>query len=119
MVDCVRIRKKKNSWDTIRNKLRSIDYVAQLCGVKQEWAKNPGLHALVSYCKRKCKGNGSTTIPIAKERVEMIGNHVIRKKVNTNRKLDKVLKDNWEIRKYDEWNKDQLKWYQWTLAITL
>ena len=117
VVDCAKVRKKRNSWDTIRNKLRSIDYVAQLCGVKQEWAKNPGLHALVSYCKLKCKSTGSTTLPITKERVEMILNHVVRKKVNTREKRDKVLTENWEIRDFQEWSMTQLKWYQWCIAI--
>ena len=33
IVDCAKMREKVNTWDTIRYKLRAIDYVAQLCGV--------------------------------------------------------------------------------------
>ena len=119
VVDCAMMRNKTNSWDTIRYKLRAIDYIAQLCGKKQEWSKNPALYAVVKYCKNKCKGKGSDTIPITTEKVKRILNHTIRRKI-TNKRIDKGrLKRNWEIDNVEILEKEEKLWYEWSIAIAM
>ena len=55
IINCAVIRLKPNVFDTIRNKLRAIDYVAQLANVNQSWSTNPSLAAIVAYAKKRNK----------------------------------------------------------------
>ena len=119
VVDCAMIRRPTNSWDTIRYKLRSIDYMAQLCGVKQEWATNPALHALVKYCKNKCKGEGSDTIPITVERVKRIVGFIIRTRLRQVVKDKKRLRNTWELDEFQELDDKHKEWYQLCLGIAM
>jgi len=81
ITDCAIMRDKPNCWDTIRGKLRGIDYVAQCLNVYQAWAENPMLAGQVRYCKKMCKGKGSDTIPITIDKVRVIINYIICTKV--------------------------------------
>ena len=81
ITDCAIVRPRKNCWNTIRNKLRSIDWAAQTQGIMQCWADLPELKAQVAYCKRLCKGLGSNTIPITVEKIREIINFIIQKHV--------------------------------------
>ena len=54
IIDCA--KERGNVWNTVRNKLRSLDYYAQLAGVKQNYTKNPDLFAAIQYVKKKHPG---------------------------------------------------------------
>ena len=81
ITDCAIVRPRANCWNTIRNKLRAIDWAAQTQGVIQCWADLPQLKAQVAYCKRLCKGKGSDTIPITVEKIREIIDYIIQTRV--------------------------------------
>ena len=64
IINCSRIRDPPNCYNTIRNKLRAIDYIAQLSGVYQSWSENPSLDSIIKYCKKRNKSKGSDSPPI-------------------------------------------------------
>ena len=81
IVDCAVVRKKVNTHDTIRNKLRAIDYIAQCVGTKQECHSSPALDAVVECCKKKNEGKGSNMTPITLEKTKSIIEHILRNKL--------------------------------------
>ena len=64
ITNCEVIRLKPNVFDTIRNKLRAIDYVAQLANINQSWSTNPSLAAIIAYAKKRNKSKECDTLPI-------------------------------------------------------
>ena len=100
IIDCAVVREKINTYDTIRNKLRAIDHVAQCVGIKQEHLTSPALDVIIKCCNKRNKGRGSNTIPITIEKRKAITEHILRKKIAMER-LDawdeKSIKTQWRI----------------------
>ena len=122
IVDCAVVRYKKNTYDTIRNKLRAIDYIAQCVGVKQEYHTSPALDAIIKYCKKRNKGKGSDTIPITIEKAKAIIEHILRNKISIN-ELDiwdrESLTEQWIIYDINTLNENEIKWYQICMIIIM
>eukprot|EP01084_Bolivina_argentea_P148331 259354_1 len=81
IVDCVMVRQKLNCHGTVRLKMRSIDYVAQLCGMKQSWSDNPSIWALMQYAKKRRPGKGSDTLPVTSDMIILIVRFILENKV--------------------------------------
>eukprot|EP01083_Nonionella_stella_P285028 970237_1 len=81
IVDCARVRPHPNVWGTIRNKLRSIDYISQLTGCIQSWHENPAIAAQVLHCKKQNVSTRETTLPITATKLWEITVYVLRNKV--------------------------------------
>lgn len=81
IVDCAVMRQTPNVYDTVRNKLRSIDYVSQLAGQKQSWSDNPALYASMQFVKRRNPGKGSDTLPVTAPTLVRIVHHVMATRV--------------------------------------
>ena len=122
IVDCAMVRERINTYDTIRNKLRAIDYIAQCIGIKQEYYTSPALDAIIKYCKKRNKGKGSDTIPITVEKIKTIIEHILRKKIDI-RKLDtwdkRLIKTQWRIYDMDTFSERELDWYQMCVIIIM
>eukprot|EP01083_Nonionella_stella_P085619 237459_1 len=108
IVDCARIRKKPNVWGTIRNKLRSIDYYAQLTGCIQSWSENPSIAAQIRFCKKNNLSSIASTLPVTAERLYALVIHVLNSRVYCGLRLTRAqqrLRDNcllwdaiWQVR---------------------
>eukprot|EP01083_Nonionella_stella_P221295 790778_1 len=103
---------------TIRNKLRGIDFVAQLVGTTQSWSDNPAIAAQISHCKKRNASSVCDTLPITASMVRQIFEWILREKVYKDLKLSF-----WEqtmARRYHAfpkiWN-DEKRWYYYVLAI--
>ena len=122
IVDCAVVRQRTNTYDTIRNKLRAVDYIAQCIGVKQEYHTSPALDAVIKHCKKRNKGKGSNTIPITIERSKLIIQHILRNKIAIN-KLDewdkKSISNHWSIYNLNTLNKEEIEWYQMCIIIIM
>ncbi len=125
MIDCAKIREKPNVWDTMRGKLRAIDFYAQSGGVIQHWNENVLLAPAVAWYKANRKGNGSDTVPILARTLKKILRHTMRTKVyfrrknRTNEQLDEVTALRIEALKMPKkWgSRKQLKWYLWAMSV--
>ena len=68
MIDCALMRKKPNVWNTIRNKLASIDHYNKIAGTYSSWSENPTLENLVAFCKRNNPSDDTkTALPFMKD----------------------------------------------------
>ena len=116
IVDCAMIRDPPNTYDTIRGKLRSVDYIGQICGFKQQYSICPGLTAQIKYCKKLRKGGGSNTIPITIERLKMIIEFILEEKILKSQKFGKsegeFLWSNWRVYELSDLSMNGIKWYQ-------
>lgn len=120
IVDCVMIRKGPNVWDTVRNKLRSIDWCAQMAGTKQCWSDNPALYASVQWSKRHRPGKGSDTLPTTAPILKRMIDHVMTTKVYGNLQLtesEKQLSARWMS--FDKIWRDPTRrwWYIWAVSL--
>ena len=118
--DCSIIRARQNTWGTMRGKLRSIDYVAQLCGVKQSWSDNPALFTATQYVKRKNPGKGSDTLPINSKLVVQIIEYVLDKYVYHGLRLSPIeqsMRMRWESFPKIWTNGSRCWWYCWCLSV--
>ena len=78
-----------NVWNTIRGKLRGIDYINQLAGVHISWSDNPQLSNIIKWCKKKCKSKGNrTALAFLKHHVIYFVKYFIGKGINDTLKLD-------------------------------
>ena len=59
-VGCAVVRGKINTYDRRGSKLRSIDYVAQCVGIKQEYHTSSALDAVIECCKKETKEMNQT-----------------------------------------------------------
>ena len=122
IVDCAVVRQKPNCYETIRGKLRGVDYTAQLCGVIQEYHSLPELHAAVKFCKAQNKGKGSDTLPITVERVRIIISYTIREHIVSD-ELDhwdkKLLVQEGIIHDIETLNENQKGWYEFIVIILM
>ena len=116
IVDCAMIRDPPNTYDTIRGKLRSIDYIGQICGFKQQYSICPGLTAQIKYCKKLRKGGGSNTIPITIERLKRIIEYILEEKIlksqNWGKSEQEFLWTNWRVYELGGISENGVKWYQ-------
>ena len=116
IVDCAMIRDPPNTYDTIRGKLRSIDYIGQICGFKQQYSICPGLTAQIKYCKKLRKGGGSNTIPITIERLKMIIEYILEEKILKSQEWGKCEKEflwtYWRVYEIGGMSEIGVKWYQ-------
>ena len=122
IVDCAIVREKPNTYDTIRSKLRSVDYVGQCLNVKQEYHKSPALDAVIKYCKKRNKGKGSDTIPITVEKVKLVVCYILCTKINQEQ-LDSwdrsSLSKNWMIYDLTVFQEEEREWYQLCIIVVL
>ncbi len=120
IIDCCFLRDKLNVFSTVRLKLRSIDYVAQLCGIQQSWSDNPALWTLTNFCKRRFPGKGSDTLPVGAKLVIQIINYVLNKYVYYGIQLNsdaRDLKNKWLIWDVIWQDPKRLYWYLWSMSI--
>eukprot|EP01083_Nonionella_stella_P310666 1104805_1 len=119
LVDCARIRKQPNCWGTIRNKLRSIDYIAQLTGCMQSWSKNPSIAAQCACCKKQNKSSMASTLPITAAKLKQIVVFVMRHKVYGGLRLtasQKVLRDQGLI--FNKIWRDEKRMFWYVLCVS-
>ena len=122
IVDCAAgiSRPEPNCWDTIRNKLRGIDYVVALCGYKQSWSRNPALYQLTQHAKRKNKSKGSSTVAVTTKMMKEIIEYILEEKVYKNLQLNKeeqVKAKRW--RSFAKIWRDEKRWYWYVYAVAL
>ena len=122
IINCSRIRPKPNCYNTIRNKLRAIDYVSQLSGVWQKWSENPALDAVIKYCKKRNKSKGSDSLPITADMCLCIVRYVLRSKVYNGLVLNKEqqgMANQWLTVHAVRTSPKRIKWYMWAIAFLL
>ena len=123
IVDCAMIRDPPNTYDTIRGKLRAIDYIAQICGVIQCYCTSPGLTSQIKFCKKQRKGKGSDTIPITIERLKRIIDYILEEKLLKNRNWCSsercLLTSGWRVFEIESLNEKENKWYQVCVIVVL
>jgi len=124
MVNCAMIRKRENTWDTMRNKLRSMDHVAELCGINQEWPENAVLKPYVNWYKANRPNEGSDTKAITWRVMKPILERKLRKVVfNGEIKGDpKKMEEGrrrWWLTEEVMRTKESRKWYAFTIGMTL
>ena len=123
IVDCAMIRDPPNTYDTIRGKLRAIDYIAQICGVIQCYCTSPGLTSQIKFCKKQRKGKGSDTIPITIERLKRIIEYILEEKLLKNRNWCSsercLLTSGWRVFEIESLNEKENKWYQVCVIVVL
>ena len=78
IMDCI-LRKKSNVWDTIRNKLRALDYVNQLCGINSSWSDDFNIQMAKKYVKKNNPSLGSKVVPIRRKELVIVYNHLMYK----------------------------------------
>ena len=122
IVDCAVVKEKTNTYDTIRNKLRAIEYIAQCVGIKHEYHTSPALDAVIKHCKKINKGKGSNTVPITIERTKLMIEHILRNKIAINT-LDnwdrKAINEHWTIYNLNIFNNEETKWHQICIIIIM
>ncbi len=119
IIDCCMVRAKPNVWPTMRLKLRSIDYVAQLCGIEQSWSDNPALESLCKYVKKNNPGQGSDTLPITAGLLLNIVGHTLDSKVYCDLNLTTFeldLKRKWRC--FEKIWSDPTRWFWYQTAIS-
>ena len=122
IINCSRIRDPPNCYNTIRNKLRAIDYIAQLSGVYQSWSENPSLDSIIKYCKKRNKSKGSDSLPITADMCLCIVRHVLNAKVYVDLVLNKAqraMANQWLTFPAVRESPKRLKWYMWAIAFLL
>ncbi len=120
IINCAIVRPKINCWDTIRGKLRAIDYIAQLCEVHQSWSENNSLFALTKYCKKRNPGGGSDTLPVTADLVVKLVRYVLKTRVYHDLELT-----DWEERLSEKWcifkkvynDTKRVYWYCFAISI--
>ena len=116
IVDCAVIRINPNVYDTVRNKLRAIDYVAQLSGTRQSWSDNPALYASMQYVKRRNPGHGSDTLPVTASKLVRIIEHIMTNKVCAGLQLTK---NRWISFQKIWCNPTRLWWYIFAVSVLI
>ena len=122
ITDCAIMRAKPNTYDTIRGKLRGIDFVAQCMNIHQSWSDNPLLAGQIKYCKKQCKGTGSDTVPITIDKMRIIINWIICTKV-----INDLILTPYEKSRIDHWRLfpriiadiDRLNAYWYAMSLML
>ena len=120
IINCAVIRPRRNVFDTIRNKLRGIDYVAQLANKQQTWSTNPALSTLVAYAKRRNQSKECDTLPITAPMLIQIVRYVLNKYVYGGLPMNaeqRAFAKRWLS--FDAIHKApvRLKWYMWAIGL--
>lgn len=120
IIDCALVRKRKNVWETVRGKLRAIDYIAQLCNIKQSWSDNPALYAATQYVKRRNPGQGSDTLPVSASLMKQIVSYILTNKVYHGLDLsmeEQELARRWFSFRRIWMDKSRVWWYMFAISI--
>jgi len=119
LIDCAKIREKKNCWDTCRGKLRAIDFWAQLAGITQDWTKNSSLFTTKHYLSRKHPGKGSDTLPVTADVLRNVLGATLRECVYTDitsgQRKDTATR--WKYSPKVVNTEAARRWYVWTMGM--
>ena len=76
ITDCV-LRKRSNKWDTIRNKLRGLDYVNQICGFHTSWSDDLNIQICKKWIQKNNPSHGSKIKPLRRLQLKIIYNYLL------------------------------------------